>query len=172
MSHPRAPVFVDLYERAYGDVVRFAQRRAGTHAEDVAADAFLVAWRRLDELPVDPDDARAWLFGIARNVMLNHRRGAERRDALTVRVAQVGPSLVTDEDADLVAHRVDDPCAIAGAQLGVRLLMNCQCGGKQRPARFGQWRQGCLDETVGVGEKVSGGGDGAVAQGVLDGGHR
>ncbi|UCN14835.1 RNA polymerase sigma factor [Cellulomonas iranensis] len=107
MSHPRAPAFVDLYERAYGDVVRFAQRRAGTHAEDVAADAFLVAWRRLDELPADPDDARAWLFGIARHVMLNHRRGDERRTALAVRVAQVGPPLVTDEDADLVAHRVD-----------------------------------------------------------------
>ncbi|WP_276801903.1 RNA polymerase sigma factor [Cellulomonas iranensis] len=58
-------------------------------------------------MPADPDDARAWLFGIARHVMLNHRRGDERRTALAVRVAQVGPPLVTDEDADLVAHRVD-----------------------------------------------------------------
>ncbi|WP_433334640.1 RNA polymerase sigma factor [Spirillospora sp. CA-294931] len=114
MSNPsrapdRRPVFEALYEAAYADLVRFVQRRTPPdHAEDVVADAFLVAWRRLDELPERHEDARAWLFGIARNVLLNERRGAERRRALGVRlrdVTSLPPDL--DRDADLVADRLD-----------------------------------------------------------------
>jgi RNA polymerase sigma-70 factor (ECF subfamily) len=111
-NHSRAPDhearFTSLYETAYADLLRFAQRRVdGTHAEDVVAESFLVAWRRLDELPARPDDARAWLFGIARGVILNTHRGAERQRALTVRLADVPTSPTADVDADLVAQQVD-----------------------------------------------------------------
>ncbi len=48
----REPTFSSFYESVYPDLVRFVQRRAHPdHAEDVIADAFLVVWRRLDELP-------------------------------------------------------------------------------------------------------------------------
>lgn len=113
MSHPRAPdpraAFAALYEHAYGDVVRFAQRRVGPeHGEDVAAEVFLVAWRRVSELPGAPDDARAWLFGVARHVMLNRRRGDDRRRALEVRLAADGGATDrTGDGADAVARRVD-----------------------------------------------------------------
>ena len=37
--------FVELYESAYGDVLRYARRRVGEDAaRDVAAETFLVAW--------------------------------------------------------------------------------------------------------------------------------
>ena len=63
------------------DVLRFAQRRVHpSHAEDVVAEAFLVAWRRLDDAPPRSADLRAWLFGITRNHLLNARRGQDRRD--------------------------------------------------------------------------------------------
>ena len=85
--------FRALYADAYGDVLRFAQRRVDpSHAEDVTADAFLVAWRRLDDAPSEPDDMRAWMFGIARHCLLNTRRGKGRRDALAVRSAETVPS--------------------------------------------------------------------------------
>jgi RNA polymerase sigma-70 factor (ECF subfamily) len=106
----RAARFRALYTSAYSDVLRFAQRRAHpSHAEDVAADAFLVAWRRFDDAPVSADDVRAWLFGIARHCLLNTRRGQGRRDALAVRIADISPSTGPADhlDADLVAHRVD-----------------------------------------------------------------
>jgi RNA polymerase sigma-70 factor, ECF subfamily len=45
---------------------------------------FLVAWRRLDDVP---DDALPWLFGVARRVLANERRSADRRAALERRVA-------------------------------------------------------------------------------------
>jgi Sigma-70 region 2 len=59
--------FRSLYADAYEDVLRFVQRRVhAAHAEDVVAEAFLVAWRRFEDAPRLPGDRRAWLFGIAR----------------------------------------------------------------------------------------------------------
>lgn len=102
--------FRAIYADAYGDVLRFAQRRVHTsHAEDATADAFLVAWRRLDDAPKRPDDVRAWLFGIARNCLLNTLRGQGRRDALAVRVVETARSagLAEGLDSDLLARRID-----------------------------------------------------------------
>jgi RNA polymerase sigma-70 factor (ECF subfamily) len=102
--------FRALYADAYGDVLRFAQRRVDpSRAEDVTADAFLVVWRRLDDAPRRPDDLRAWLFGIARHCLLNAYRGQGRRDALAVRVAEAAPfaGLSDGLDADLLAQRLD-----------------------------------------------------------------
>ena len=105
--------FRAVYEATYGDLVRFAQRRVHpTQAEDIVADAFLVAWRRFEDLPTDPGDARAWLFGIAQRTMLNGQRGDQRRRALTIRIADA--SLVAqsgerwgDFGSELVARRLD-----------------------------------------------------------------
>lgn len=86
----REDAFREFYEAVYPDVLRYAQRRTGReHAEDVAAQTLLVVWRRFDDVPHHPDPARAWVFGIARNVLLNDRRGEQRRDALGVRLADL-----------------------------------------------------------------------------------
>ncbi|WP_256212714.1 RNA polymerase sigma factor [Arthrobacter sp. yr096] len=63
----RAPdpeeAFRALYESAYPDLLRFVQRRTDLpNAEDVVAEAFLVAWRRFSEVPALETDARAWVF--------------------------------------------------------------------------------------------------------------
>lgn len=113
MRHPpRAPdperTFTALYRALYPDLVRFVQRRAHPdHAEDVAAEALLVVWRRLDEVPRDRDDARAWVFGITRHVLLNERRGSHRRDALRVRLTDTAALPVGEAETDAVLRRVD-----------------------------------------------------------------
>ena len=101
--------FRALYAEAYVDVLRFAQRRVHpSYAEDVVADAFLVAWRRLEEAPSSSDDARAWLFGIARHCLLNTQRGLGRQDALAVRIAETAPAAPTDgPEDDVVVQRLD-----------------------------------------------------------------
>jgi RNA polymerase sigma-70 factor (ECF subfamily) len=102
--------FRTVYEQTYGDLLRFVQRRVHpSQAEDVVAEAFLVAWRRLDDLPLEPGPARAWLFGIARNTLLNERRAEGRRQALGVRIADAAyPSpQLSGADPDLVGLRVD-----------------------------------------------------------------
>lgn len=45
----------------------------------------LTAWRRLDEVPTG-DRARPWLFGVARKVLANHRRGVGRQHRLGERL--------------------------------------------------------------------------------------
>jgi RNA polymerase sigma-70 factor (ECF subfamily) len=102
----RTRAYEALFTRTYPDVLRFVARRAHpSHAEDVAAEVYLVAWRRLDELP-DGEGARAWLFGVARNVLLTDHRSASRRAALDVRLADARQHPDGD-DAALVSARVD-----------------------------------------------------------------
>ena len=121
--------FRALYVEGYPDVLRFALRRVhSSHAEDVAADTFLVALRRLDEAPRRRDDLRAWLFGIARHCLLNTQRGQGRRDALAVRIAEAMPTggALDALDPDLIAQRLD--LAIAWRQLsesGTRRRSGC-----------------------------------------------
>ncbi len=101
--------FRDLYDAAYVDLLRFVRRRVHpTHAEDVVGDVMLVAWRRLDDVPADLSDARAWLFGVARNTLQNTRRREDRHDALAIRLAE-DPSGPADagHHPDLVTCRVD-----------------------------------------------------------------
>ena len=52
--------------------------------DDVVSQAFTVAWRRLDDVP---PDARAWLCGVARNLMLHEFRSDRRQAGLVVRAA-------------------------------------------------------------------------------------
>lgn len=100
--------FREIFTSTYVDLLRFVERRVHpTHAEDVVADAYLGAWRRLPEVPVDLGDARAWLFGVARRTMMTGVRGEQRRNALSVRIAELESRDVAESDSDLIARRVD-----------------------------------------------------------------
>ena len=102
--------FRALFADAYEDVLRFAQRRIHpSYAEDVVSEAFLVAWRRLDDAPSRHGDLRAWLFGITRNCLLNARCGQDRGGALAVRLADsVTPQAFSGGlDPDLISRRID-----------------------------------------------------------------
>ncbi len=54
-------------------------------AEDTVMEVFLVACRRLEEVPGDP---LPWLLACPRRVLANKRRGAERQRALADRLAE------------------------------------------------------------------------------------
>jgi RNA polymerase sigma-70 factor, ECF subfamily len=76
--------FQALYDRNVEALRRYVWRRAPMVVDDVVAEAFLVAWRRLDEVPAD---ALPWLIAVARNVLLNEHRRARRQTALSDRIA-------------------------------------------------------------------------------------
>ncbi|MGA8788491.1 MAG: sigma-70 family RNA polymerase sigma factor [Paenarthrobacter sp.] len=104
----REEAFRALYESAYADLLKFVQRRTdAANAEDIVAEAFLIVWRRFSEAPQHQEDARAWLFGITRNLMMNARRGEQRRQALGVRLAEATAISHVDSHAELVSSRVD-----------------------------------------------------------------
>ena len=80
LQDPRAERFERLYATYHPQVFGYVLRRCGRpeDAADVIAETFLVVWRRLDDLPVD-DEIRPWLYGVARRVLSNQRRGARQR---------------------------------------------------------------------------------------------
>lgn len=104
----KADDFRSLYESAYADLLKFVQRRTDMeNAKDVVAEAFIVVWKRFAEAPANQNDARAWVFGITRNLMMNARRGEQRRRALGVRLSEAAPTAWSTSHADLVSSRVD-----------------------------------------------------------------
>jgi RNA polymerase sigma factor (sigma-70 family) len=77
--------FEAIYRAHHGAVRRYLLRRAEPElAQDALSETFLVAWRRLDELPADP---LPWLLGTARRTLANQRRSARRLAGLRERIA-------------------------------------------------------------------------------------
>jgi RNA polymerase sigma-70 factor (ECF subfamily) len=79
--------FSELYRDHARELLGYALRRRADpdDAADVVAETFLIAWRRLGEVPLG-DEGRLWLYGTARHVLANQGRGGRRRDRLTERL--------------------------------------------------------------------------------------
>ena len=104
---PREDRFRSLFAAHHGAVLAFARRRSNpAHADDIAAETFLVAWRRLDAVPSRPGEALPWLYAVARHCLLNAQRSERRRDAVLVRIADARQA---DDglDVDAIARRAD-----------------------------------------------------------------
>lgn len=91
---------------ASADLLAYLQRRVGfDDAPDLLGETMVVAWRRVRDLPLEPERARMWLFGIARGAMLNHARGERRRwalaDRIRVHVDRGAASPAADEGAEV-----------------------------------------------------------------------
>ncbi|TDE35473.1 sigma-70 family RNA polymerase sigma factor [Actinomadura sp. 6K520] len=94
MRNERSARFEELYEAHLGHVTGYVRRRVGDadDAADVIAETFLVCWRRLDDVP-HGDEARFYLYGVARRTLANLRRGERRRRHLA---ARIGGNLAAD----------------------------------------------------------------------------
>ncbi|NJP90559.1 sigma-70 family RNA polymerase sigma factor [Nonomuraea sp. FMUSA5-5] len=91
--------FEELYASSYRPLLGYALRRCPDpdDAADVVAETFMVAWRRIEEVP-QGDEARLWLFGVARKVLANQRRGERRHEQRTAALrAQLAASPLVAE---------------------------------------------------------------------------
>ncbi|HKT82771.1 MAG TPA: sigma-70 family RNA polymerase sigma factor, partial [Solirubrobacterales bacterium] len=81
--------FGRLYREQGRAILAYALRRVDDRedAADVVAETFLIAWRRLAEVPAGAA-ARLWLYGVARRVIANLRRSERRRTRLGGRLAE------------------------------------------------------------------------------------
>jgi RNA polymerase sigma factor (sigma-70 family) len=71
--------FTDLFDKYHAEIYRYvAGRLSPSHADDLAAETFLVAFRKQGTLN-DAGQVRAWLYGIATNLIRRHHRDEERR---------------------------------------------------------------------------------------------
>jgi RNA polymerase sigma factor (sigma-70 family) len=72
--------FAAIYDRYFSEVYRYVAGRLGRDvADDLAAEAFLIAFRKRDRFNPVRGSVRLWLYGIATNLIGQHRRQETRR---------------------------------------------------------------------------------------------
>ena len=93
-----------LFQRHAPRIQRYVLRRLGADAaDDIVAETFLLAFRQRAGFDVARGDALPWLYGIATNLVGQHRREELRR----YRLAQlVGPDRFGADHADRVLAEV------------------------------------------------------------------
>jgi RNA polymerase sigma-70 factor (ECF subfamily) len=105
----QVPEFFSLiFDRYFGQVHGYVARRLGESlADDVAAETFLIAFRQRARYGAKRGPVRAWLYGIATNLMHRHRRQEVRSYRALTRVEIVNL-------ADGHEERVTDRVSVAG----------------------------------------------------------
>jgi RNA polymerase sigma factor (sigma-70 family) len=99
--------FGEIFERHHEAVARYSRRRLGAPAgEDIAAQAFVVAFERRARFDVRYETARPWLLGITANLIRHHLRD-ERVHASALERAPLDPAPAP----------IDDPGRIDAARL-------------------------------------------------------
>ena len=94
--------FTDLFASAYASLWAYARRRVPPDdVDDVVADVFAVAWRRLDE--VSADNPLPWLYGVGYKTIANVYRSHKRRLRLVQRLAaEPAPFSDPAEDSSVI----------------------------------------------------------------------
>jgi RNA polymerase sigma factor (sigma-70 family) len=101
------PAYDALWTAHSRAVLGYLARRCEVRedAADLLAETFLVAWRRLDDVPQPPAD-RPWLFAVAGHVLANHHRGLRRRGRATRALRdQLGDLVVPEPPIEVLAVR-------------------------------------------------------------------
>jgi RNA polymerase sigma factor (sigma-70 family) len=108
--------FAGLYDQYYRNVLHYALQHAEPgSAEDVASEAFLIAWRRWPELPEPP---LPWLLGVARNLLRQQAAAGRRRRLLAERIAAL------TSEADVTAWDAGEHVVERAAALDALALMS------------------------------------------------
>ena len=93
-------VFVEHHRHVYAYCLR---RTNADDALDVTAEAFLTAWRRMEDVP-EGESVLPWLSGVARRVLSRQRRGELRLRRLRLRV-RTSASSTPDGPESVVLQR-------------------------------------------------------------------
>jgi RNA polymerase sigma-70 factor (ECF subfamily) len=126
MSDERAR-FEAMFSAHYAAVVRYAVRRVGPDgAQEIVAETFLTAWRRLADVP---EYALPWLYATARRLVANELRRRDRAARLGARI-EASSAAVTDDPAEAVAD-----------QLRVRAALATLSPTDQEVLRLSEWEQ-------------------------------
>ncbi len=108
--------FSSLFDEHYRSVFAFVLRRVDTTqtAQDLTEDAFLVAWRKLEAVPADPESLY-WLYGVARRIVANHSSKSANRTRLAPRLVTVAP-LSAPPPEDVVVRNDEARFVIKGLE--------------------------------------------------------
>lgn len=82
--------FTRIFTEIYPSLCRFLESLLGNHgaAQDVAQECFMKLFRQ-ESKDIKPDEARFWLFRVARNLALNEIRNSKKRGSFLDRIIEV-----------------------------------------------------------------------------------
>jgi RNA polymerase sigma-70 factor (ECF subfamily) len=107
-----------LFDRYHRQVFAYCRRRADAQtAADCLAETFLVAWRRIDDVP-EGDAGLGWLYGVARRVLANEFRRTVRSRRLVTRLRSDGA--VSDLTPEVVVVRQESDRVMLAALARLR----------------------------------------------------
>ena len=88
-----------LYEEYYDRIVRYIFIRINdqSEAENLGGDVFLRALQSLDSYRGRPEQMRAWLFSIARNIVVDYQRKMSRRKDISIDEVEIPDRLSIEE---------------------------------------------------------------------------
>ena len=110
-------VFAGLFDAHAPGLHRYLSRRVGAIADDLVAETFLAALAGRDGYDEAQADPRAWLFGIATNLLRRHFRQELRR--LTATAKASARDTPGSDPGDVVPDRVDAQVRIGRLALGI-----------------------------------------------------
>jgi RNA polymerase sigma-70 factor (ECF subfamily) len=97
----------ELYDEHGGALLRYAWRLTGdrARAEDVVQETLLRAWQH-PEVTADERPARAWLFTVARNMIIDERRSARFRNESASLDVETAPERASRDEVDTALDRL------------------------------------------------------------------
>jgi RNA polymerase sigma factor (sigma-70 family) len=107
--------FEQLYAETRVSILGYLMRRVSTPADaaDLLAETYLIAWRKLDDVAND-EEARLWLYGVARRIVSHHYRHERVEqglaDTLRAGLGREAPAMRADRDTpfgDLISTALD-----------------------------------------------------------------
>ncbi|KKF02306.1 sigma-70 family RNA polymerase sigma factor [Mycolicibacterium obuense] len=108
MDDPEAAMMRVLYDE-HGDALwRYALRLTGdrARAEDVVQETLLKAWRHPSVTADAERSARAWLFTVARNMIIDERRSARFRNEAAEPVPDEVVDRASSDEVDTALNRI------------------------------------------------------------------
>lgn len=109
-----------LFDEYHRQVYAYCRRRTDAQtAADCAAQTFLTAWRRIDDLP-GGDASLPWLYGVARRTLANEFRSNRRRQRLNANLSDLAAPPDPSPEVLVVRREEDEQVLRALASLRPR----------------------------------------------------
>ena len=114
--------FAAIYDNYFGQIYGYVASRLGRDvADDLAAETFLIAFRKRDRFDPARGSVRPWLYGIATTLIAQHRREETRRYRALARAGGRIPDSTESHDdrvaSAVTAEKLDRRLAGALAEL-------------------------------------------------------
>jgi RNA polymerase sigma-70 factor (ECF subfamily) len=108
VEHPAAAAVRTLYDEHAAALWRYAMRLTGdqARAEDIVQETLLRAWQHPEVTSDSQRSARAWLFTVARNMIIDERRSSRFRHEVSSLDGSAAPEQASPDEVSAALDRM------------------------------------------------------------------